>query len=99
MWVNKGHTSSRSWVDIPVSSLSSLSTRLKIPSSKGKWLIILHIGGDSAFLDDGSLIFQSGKTGDYNKDVSGEAFQKCFQNILPKLKQHDSHTPNKLWQK
>lgn len=52
---------------------------------KGRRLIITHIGSEDGFLDNGLLLFESKKTGDYHEDMDADRFEQWFESILPKL--------------
>lgn len=67
-WVNEGHTTSKVWSDSTIKTpkqtfLSGLTTGLKPAASKGKRLIIVHIGNENGFLNGGLLMFESKKVG------------------------------------
>lgn len=86
-WVNAGHTKNKVWVDVDVQSskdafMKGLSTGLKNPSGKGKRLIVVHIGSDTGFLQGGLWVFESKSSGDYHQEMTGNAFQEWFTNIL-----------------
>ncbi|CAH2101119.1 unnamed protein product [Euphydryas editha] len=56
-WVNAGHTVGKAWVDNTVKSAKrafkeGLSTGAKDPVSKGKRLIVVHVGNEDGFLED-----------------------------------------------
>lgn len=61
------------------------STGLKMPSGKGRRLIITHIGSNDGFVTDGLLVFESKSTGDYHEDMNAEVFEEWFENILQKI--------------
>ena len=89
-WVNAGHTVKTVWHDKEVKSrrqafLSGLSTGLKNPSGKGKRLIVLHIGSESGFVENGLLLFESKSTKDYHEEMDGKRFEEWFSRILPLL--------------
>lgn len=90
-WVNAGHTVNKVWVDETVKTprqafLDGLSTGLKNPSGKGKRLIVLHIGSEEGFVaEDGLVVFESKKDGDYHADMNADFFENWFNDILPKL--------------
>lgn len=89
-WVNAGHVVSKVWTDTTVTTardafIKGLSTGLKAPSGKGKRLIVLHIGSDDGFVEDGLLVFESKKTGDYHEEMNSQVFEEWFQKILPHL--------------
>ncbi|XP_050295356.1 uncharacterized protein LOC126735393 [Anthonomus grandis grandis] len=86
-WLNEGHTRSKVWQDLNVTSsrqafLDGLSTGLKCPSGKGRRLIITHIGSNSGFLDGGLNVFESKKSGDYHQDMNSDVFEKWFSSVL-----------------
>lgn len=92
-WVNAGHTVKKVWTDTSVLTarqafIDGLSTGLKNPSGKGKRLIITHIGSDEGFVEDGLLLFESKKTGDYHEDMNAERFEEWLQHILPNLREN-----------
>ena len=59
---------------------------LSTPLGKGGRLILLHAGGYEGFVENGMLIFQSKKTGDYHEEMDSERFEKWFsEQLLPKL--------------
>lgn len=68
--------------------LEGLSTGLKNPSGKGKRLIILHIGSDDGFVEDGLLVFESKQTGDYHADMNADLFEDWFKNIISCLEEN-----------
>jgi predicted O-methyltransferase YrrM len=37
------------------------------------------------FVEDGLLVFESRKQGDYHEDMNAQVFENWFQNILEKL--------------
>lgn len=53
-YIHSSHTSKYDWVD-------EQNKCLKKPISKGQRLIVVHAGGESGFINDGLLIFKSGK--------------------------------------
>lgn len=116
-WVNEGHTTSKLWRDKTVKTakqafLSGLSTGLK-SGNKGKRLIVLHIGSEQGFLNDGLLLFESKKTGDYHLEMNGDVFKSWFEKIVKLLPQNSvivmdnapyhsvkvEHIPNNSWLK
>jgi transposase len=62
-----------------------LFTGLKSPSGKGKRLIILHIGSEDGFVDDGLLLFEGIKQGNYHDEMNANKFEEWFTDILTKL--------------
>lgn len=92
-WVNAGHTVTKVWTDMSVTSarhafIHGLSTGLKNPSGKGKRLIVLHIGSEDGFVENGSLIFESRKTGDYHEEMNSTVFEEWFKKVLPTLEEN-----------
>lgn len=89
-WINAGHTNSKSWTDTTITSkrqafLDGLSIGLPVPTSKGKRLIIVHIGSEEGFVKDCEWVFESKKSGDYHDSMNADNFEKWFEGILPKL--------------
>lgn len=89
-WVNAGHTVSKVWKDSTILTprqafVNGLTTGLKDPSGKGSRLIVLHIGSDDGFVENGLLIFQSKKTGDYHEEMTADVFEDWFREILGRL--------------
>jgi transposase len=89
-WLNAGHTKQKIWYDETIKNSreafnQGLSTGLKSPSGKGKRLIILHIGSEDGFVDDGLLLFEGIKQGDYHDEMNANKFEEWFTNILTKL--------------
>lgn len=87
-WLNEGHTVKKVWQDLSITSsrqafLDGFSTGLKDPSSRGRRLIITHIGSDCGFLEGGLLLFESKKTGDYHEEMNADTFEKWFASVLP----------------
>ncbi|KAL4153007.1 hypothetical protein QTP88_000840 [Uroleucon formosanum] len=83
-WVNAGQCSSKVWIDTSVKShtdafLKGLTTGPKIPSGKGKRLIVVHIGSADGFVERGLLCFESKKnTADYHDEMNGDTFYDWF---------------------
>lgn len=89
-WVNEGHTVQKVWQDLNVKSrreafMEGWSTGLKAPSGKGRRLIVTHIGSEDGFLNNGLLLFESKKTGDYHEDMDADRFEQWFESILPNI--------------
>ncbi|XP_031342522.1 uncharacterized protein LOC116170342 isoform X1 [Photinus pyralis] len=89
-WVNAGHTVSKVWKDTTILTprqafINGLSTGLKDPSGKGNRLIVLHIGSEDGFVEEGLLCFESKKTGDYHEEMTSEVFEKWFMEIVTHL--------------
>lgn len=53
-YIHSGHTKDKGWYDESMRGL-------KTPISKGQRLIIIHAGGEKGFINNGLLIFRSGK--------------------------------------
>lgn len=89
-WINEGLTKSKVWQDQTISSakeafLKGLTTGLKNPSGKGKRLIVVHIGNEHGFVNDGLWVFESHSTNEYHEEMTGEAFHEWFGKILQYL--------------
>lgn len=94
-WVNAGHVRSKGWLDKGWLDKTiknkrhafqeGLSTGPKVPTGKGKRLIVLHIGSDKGFVEGGLLLFESKSTKDYHEEMDGGRFLDWFKNIIPKL--------------
>lgn len=83
-WVTAGHTTGKTWVDRTVKSsrdafLRGLSSGIEHPTGKGNRLIIVHIGSDTGFLDDGLYVFEASKSADYHAEMTGEVFKDWFE--------------------
>jgi hypothetical protein len=92
---NAGHTVKRVWTDMSVTSaryrfIHELSTGLKNPSGKGKRLTVLHIRSEDGFVENGSLIFESRKTGDYHEEMNSTVFEEWFKRVLPTLEENSA---------
>ncbi len=88
--VNVDTATTKSWVDTSILSArdafsKGLSTGIQNPSGKGKWLIIMHIGNENGFLQNGLCIFESKKEGDYHKEMTSETFEAWFSKDLQQL--------------
>ncbi|KAK3094021.1 hypothetical protein FSP39_023056 [Pinctada imbricata] len=82
-WVNKNHSTDFMWLP------SDSSDAPKIPSGKGKRLIVLHAGTAKEGLIKGcDLVFVAKtKEGDYHNEMNSEVFLDWFENqLLPALK-------------
>lgn len=69
----------KAWLDTTVKNKrqafqDGLSAGRKAPTRKGKRLIVLHIGSDKGFVEDGLLLFESKSTKDYHEEMDGERF-------------------------
>ena len=86
-WINEGYTVQKMWQDKNITSarqafIEGLSTGIKVPSGKGKRLIITHIGSEEGFLKQGLLTFQSCRTGDYHEDMNSDVFEDYFGEMI-----------------
>ncbi|XP_022175604.1 uncharacterized protein LOC111037372 [Myzus persicae] len=90
-WVNAGDVNSKVWFDKTVTSArmassEGLSTGAVNPTSKGKRLIVCHIGSQDGFVPGGLLCFESKKnTQDYHDEMNGDSFRDWLESILPRL--------------
>lgn len=89
-WLNEGHTKEKVWVDASITTarqafVQGLSTGLKNPSGKGRRLIILHIGSELGFVEEGLLLFEGRKTADYHDEMNSAVFEEWFAKILLRL--------------
>ncbi|XP_072398085.1 uncharacterized protein [Diabrotica undecimpunctata] len=89
-WVNEGHTKDKVWVDCAIKNprqafVEGLSTGLRNPSGKGKRLIVLHVGSELGFINEGVLLFEGRKTEDYHEEMNASVFENWFNSILQKL--------------
>lgn len=81
---------SKPWLDTTIKNKrhafkDGVSTGARVPTGKGKRLIILHIGGDKGFVEGGLLVFESKSTKDYHQEMDGDRFLEWFKNITLKL--------------
>jgi hypothetical protein len=82
-WVNQYHCTDYIW--LPNDGFDTP----KIPSGKGKRLIVLHAGTRSEGLIDGcDLVFLTkSKDGDYHQEMNNVVFLEWFENqLMPALK-------------
>ena len=82
-WVNQNHCTTYMWLP------NDGSDAPKIPSGKGKHLVVLHAGTRSEGLIDGcDLVFLAkSKDGDYHQDMNSFVFLESFENqLMPALK-------------
>lgn len=91
--MNAGHTVNKVWKDTAILTsrqafIQGLTTGLKDPSGKRSHLIVLHIGSENGFVEDGLLCFESKKTGDYHEEMTGDVFEAWFAQILGRLDEH-----------
>lgn len=82
-WLNEDHTVGKVWQDQNITSkkqafMDGWSTGLRNPPSKGRRLIITHIGSSQGFVDDALLLFESKTTGDYHEEINAAVFEKWF---------------------
>jgi transposase len=82
-WVNQNDARSKGWQD------GTTYTIPKLPTGKGKRLIILHAGGINGFVKNGLLVFQSKKDcSDYHGEMNYEVFKEWFEKqLLPNIPQ------------
>ena len=78
-WLNQHHTVTKCWTDYDGKG------GLKIPSSKGKRLIILHAGCEQGWIDGAELIFVGKRdSGDYHNEMNILHFMEWFrEKLLP----------------
>ena len=84
-WVNQNHCTYYIWL------LNDESDAPKIPSGKGKRLIVLHAVTRSEGLIDGcDIVFLAqSKVGDYRQEMNSVVFLEWFENqLMPALKNH-----------
>ena len=82
-WVNQNHATDYMW--LPVDGYDAP----KIPSGKGKRLIVLHAGNrEEGLIDRCDLVFlATAKDGDYHQEMNGPIFLNWFENqLMPALK-------------
>lgn len=89
-WINEGHSVSKYWQDNNVGSshqafIDGLHPGLKIPSGKGRRLIITHIGSDKGFVSGGLLQFQSKSTNDYHEEMTADVFEDYFSELITSI--------------
>ena len=65
--------------------MEGLSTGIKVPSGKGKRLIIVHIGSEEGFLKEGLLTYQTCDAGDYHQDMNSNVFEDYFGEMIKYL--------------
>ena len=77
-WVNQNHCTDYMWLPYDGSDVP------KIPSGKGKRLLVLHAGTRSEGLIDGcDLVFLAkSKDGDYHQEMNSVVFLEWFENQL-----------------
>lgn len=91
-WANTSLCRNKIWIDTTIQSakdafLRGLTVGTRNPSGNGPRLIILHIGSDDGFLEDGALILQgsNSNSSDYHNEMNSEIYEKWFSQILSKL--------------
>lgn len=89
-WANTSLCRSKVWADTTIKSakdafLRGLTVGTKNPDGNGPRLIVLHIGSDDGFVDDGAFIIQGSRSSDYHNEMTSETFEKWISEILPKL--------------
>lgn len=81
-WVKQNYTVGRYWTD----SRSKEANRVKQPTGKGSWLIILQARTKNGFVDNAELIFQAKCDGDYHKPMNSAVFERWFRKqLLPNI--------------
>lgn len=82
-WFDTHEVASKGWMD------RSGNCVAEMPPSRGKRLIILHVGGEDGFVENGLLISAKdikSSCADYHQDMDSELFEKWFQSqLLPSL--------------
>ncbi|KAJ8915850.1 hypothetical protein NQ315_004663 [Exocentrus adspersus] len=53
------------------------------PTVPRKDLIIIHIGSETGFLEQGLLIFESEQTGNCHEGMNSDVFEDWFRSVLP----------------
>lgn len=84
----------KAWKDQTVKSakqafLEGLSTGAKDPTTKGKRLIVVHVGNEDGFLEDCKWVFEAKKSGDYHENMDAEHFEEWFSKVLTKMQPND----------
>lgn len=93
-WVNARDVNSKVLFDKTVVSArmatsEGLSTGAVNSSSKGKRLIVSHIGSQDGFVPRGLLCFESKKnTQDYHDEMNRDSFRDWLAGVLPRLKEN-----------
>ena len=83
-WLNQNHTLQKCWTDYDGRG------GLKVPSGKGKRLIVLHAGGEQGWIKGAELVFVGKKdTGDYHHEMNISHFMEWFEHkLLPNCPPH-----------
>ncbi len=64
-WLNQKHTLEKCWLDYDGQD------GLRIPSGKGKRLLVLHAGWEEGWISEAELVFVGQKdSGDYHKEIN-----------------------------
>ena len=70
------------WVDDDPRASGSTKGGIRKPSGKGSRLIILHVGGESGWVDGAALVFQSKKaTINYHDEMTVQHFEEWFHDV------------------
>lgn len=92
-WVSVGQTTSKLWRDTTIHTpkeafLAGLTTGLKDPTQRGPRFVILHVGGEDGFVEEGKLVFLAKKgTADFHDEMNSSTFEEWFsKQLLPNLK-------------
>ena len=89
-WCNQYHTKEYVWQESVVKSLIPDATYkggLKVPSGKGRRLIINHLGSKNGFLKDcGECFVEKKDSTNYHSEMNGTHFEKWLvEPVLPKM--------------
>jgi len=82
-WANKNMTPRRTWAD------GGLQAQLDVPSGKGAWIIIAHVGSrETGLVAEAGLVFVGKKkAGDYHGEMNSDLWLKWLeQTVLPKIR-------------
>lgn len=79
-FLHQNHTLSRCW-------LLDGEGGFKVPSGKGKRIIVVHAGSKNGFVPNAKLIFKSkSNSADYHDEMNGDCFISWFESqLLPNL--------------
>ncbi|KAJ8959360.1 hypothetical protein NQ318_022046 [Aromia moschata] len=90
-WVNAEHVLNETWmgatIGTPSEAVNGYSTGLKLPSGKGKQLLIIHIASEEGFLENGLFVFESKNKADTNEDTIAQIFEDWFKTVLSHLEE------------
>ena len=65
---------------------------MRIPSGKGKRLIVLHAGWEKGWISEAELVFVGEKdSGDYHKEMNISHFMEWFEKNLAQLPKTVNH--------